>query len=278
MNISPVIYREFLKNALSEDIGKGDITTDSIFKKGTTINGRMIAKQDGVIAGVDVVLEIFYLIDPTAAVQVLVKDGDKVAKGDVIIRVSGEALSILKAERTALNFLQRMSGIATKTARCVELIKGTNCRVIDTRKTAPGLRMFDKYAVLAGGGFNHRFNLSDGVLIKDNHIAASGGIKKAVELARNNAPHTLKIEVEVENETQLEEALEAGADIIMLDNMSAEMMKKCVEITAGRALLEASGNIDENNISETARTGVDFISMGSLTHSVKAFDISLKFS
>jgi nicotinate-nucleotide pyrophosphorylase (carboxylating) len=277
MNTSLICYEDILKNALLEDLGRGDVTTDSIITKGTLNDGRMIAKQDGVIAGIEVAREIFRMVDSSVIFKPLVKDGDTVSKGDVIVRISGEASSILKAERTALNFLQRMSGIATKTANCVKLVQNTGARVTDTRKTAPGLRIFDKIAVLAGGGANHRFNLADGILIKDNHIAASGGIKKAVEFARKNAPHMLRIEVEVENETQLREALDAGADVIMLDNMTPEMMKKCVEITAGRALLEASGNIDESNITEKAMTGIDLISMGSLTHSVKAFDISLKF-
>jgi nicotinate-nucleotide pyrophosphorylase (carboxylating) len=277
VNIDPICYTKILENALAEDLGRGDLTTDSTIPKGVQVKGRMISKQDGVIAGIEVAGEIFRIVDPSVKFQSLVKDGERISKGDIIVSIEGEASSILKAERTALNFLQRMSGIATKTARCVELIKGTKAKVVDTRKTAPGLRIFDKFSVLAGGGANHRFNLSDGILIKDNHIAAAGGIRQAVEAARRNAPHTLKIEVEVENEAQLTEALEVKADVIMLDNMPPDLMKRCVEITAGKALLEASGNIDESNITDAARTGVDFISLGSLTHSVRAFDISLRF-
>lgn len=268
---------DLIEKALKEDVGTGDITTLSTIPADKTITGRFIAKETGILCGVDVVRAVFAFVDPSIVLEFANKDGDKIVKGDVIATVSGLARSILTGERLALNLLQHMSGVATRTFEAVEKVKGTNARIADTRKTTPGLRVLEKYAVKCGGGSNHRFNLADGVLIKDNHIEAAGGITAAVEMARRNIPHTLKIEVEIETFEQLEEALAAGADIIMLDNMSNEDMKKAVEIVAGRAITEASGNMGEKDLRAVAETGVDLISIGALTHSVKALDISLKF-
>ena len=268
---------DLIEKALKEDVGTGDITTLSTIPADKSMTGRFIAKETGILCGVDVVRAVFAFVDPSIVLEFANKDGDKIVKGDVIATVSGLARSILTGERLALNLLQHMSGVATRTFEAVEKVKGTNARIADTRKTTPGLRVLEKYAVKCGGGSNHRFNLADGVLIKDNHIEAAGGITAAVEMARRNIPHTLKIEVEIETFEQLEEALAAGADIIMLDNMSNEDMKKAVEIVAGRAITEASGNMGEKDLRAVAETGVDLISIGALTHSVKALDISLKF-
>lgn len=264
--------------ALNEDIGTGDITTLSTIPADKIANGRFIAKEDMVICGIDLADYIFAKVDKTIEFKANFKDGDKVSKGDVIATVCGNAQNVLTGERTALNFMQRLTGIASRTALAVAEVEGTNAKVTDTRKTTPGMRVLEKYAVRMGGGTNHRFNLADGVLIKDNHIAVSGGIKNAVRNARNTIPHTLKIEVEVETKEQLHDALEAGADIIMLDNMSNEMMAECVKIVDGRALVEASGNMGEKSLREVAATGVDIISIGALTHTVRAADISLKFT
>ncbi len=264
--------------AMNEDIGTGDITTLSTIPADKNAFGRFIAKEDMIICGIDLAKYVFSKVDTSIEFTANFKDGDKVVKGDVIATVSGNAQNVLTGERTALNFMQRLTGIATRTACAVAEVKGTNAKIADTRKTTPGMRVLEKYAVRAGGGTNHRFNLADGVLIKDNHIAVSGGITAAIKNARNNIPHTLKIEVEVETIEQLNEALEAGADIIMLDNMTNEMMSECVKITNGRALLEASGNMGEKSLHEVAATGVDIISIGALTHSVRAADISLKFT
>lgn len=277
MDIQNFYLNEIIKNALMEDLGRGDITTDSILNGDQWARGFFLAKQEGVIAGLPVVQRVFSMLDERISIVPEVREGDRVKKGQVIAGVEGPAAPILKGERTALNFLQRMSGIATRTRRCVDIVAGFNVRIVDTRKTAPGLRILDKYAVLVGGGYNHRFNLSDGVLIKDNHIKAAGGISKAVSKVRERLPHTMKIEVEVETLEQLAEALEAGADIVLLDNMSLEKMKKAVQMAKGKVLLEASGNVTEETLKDIAETGVDIISMGSLTHSVKAMDISLRF-
>lgn len=268
---------DLIEKSLREDVGTGDITTLSTIPADKTITGRFIAKENGILCGVDVVRAVFAFVDPTIVLEFANKDGDSIVKGDVIATVSGLARSILTGERLALNLLQHMSGVATRTNEAVQKVAGTKARIADTRKTTPGLRVLEKYAVKCGGGSNHRFNLADGVLIKDNHIEAAGGITAAVEMARRNIPHTLKIEVEIETFEQLEEALAAGADIIMLDNMSNEDMKKAVEIVAGRAITEASGNMGEKDLRAVAETGVDLISIGALTHSVKALDISLKF-
>ena len=263
--------------ALNEDIGTGDITTLSTIPADKTALGRFVAKEDMIICGIDLAAHIFARVDLSIELKANFKDGDAVKKGDVIATVSGNAQNVLTGERTALNFMQRLTGIATRTHASVAEVAGTNAKITDTRKTTPGLRVLEKYAVRVGGGTNHRFNLADGVLIKDNHIAVSGGIKNAVKNARAVIPHTLKIEVEVETKEQLAEALDAGADIIMLDNMSNDLMRECVGIVAGRALVEASGNMGEKSLREVAETGVDIISIGALTHTVKAADISLKF-
>lgn len=263
--------------ALNEDIGTGDITTLSTIPEDKTATGRFVAKEDMIICGIDLAAHIFARVDPSIELKANFKDGDAVKKGDVIATVSGNARNVLTGERTALNFMQRLTGIATRTHASVAEVAGTNAKITDTRKTTPGLRVLEKYAVRVGGGTNHRFNLADGVLIKDNHIAVSGGIQNAVKNARAVIPHTLKIEVEVETKEQLAEALDAGADIIMLDNMSYDLMRECVGLVAGRALVEASGNMGEKNLREVAETGVDIISIGALTHTVKAADISLKF-
>ena len=263
--------------ALNEDIGTGDITTLSTIPADKTATGRFVAKEDMIICGIDLAAHIFGRVDPSIKLKANFKDGDAVKKGDVIAVVSGNAQNVLTGERTALNFMQRLTGIATRTHASVAEVAGTNAKITDTRKTTPGLRVLEKYAVRIGGGTNHRFNLADGVLIKDNHIAVSGGIQNAVKNARAVIPHTLKIEVEVETKQQLAEALDAGADIIMLDNMSNDLMRECVGIVAGRALVEASGNMGEKSLREVAETGVDIISVGALTHTVKAADISLKF-
>lgn len=263
--------------ALNEDIGTGDITTLSTIPADKTATGRFVAKEDMIICGIDLAAHIFARVDPSIELKANFKDGDAVKKGDVIATVSGNAQNVLTGERTALNFMQRLTGIATRTHASVAEVAGTNAIITDTRKTTPGLRVLEKYAVRVGGGTNHRFNLADGVLIKDNHIAVSGGIQNAVKNARAVIPHTLKIEVEVETKEQLAEALDAGADIIMLDNMSYDLMRECVGLVAGRALVEASGNMGEKNLREVAETGVDIISIGALTHTVKAADISLKF-
>ena len=280
-HISAFEVERILKSALAEDVGSGDVTSLSTVPPGRTISGRYIAKEDGVLCGLEVVARAFALLDASIAFTALAADGDRVRKGDVIATVSGDARAILAGERVGLNLLQHMSGVATQTARAVAAVAGTGAKIVDTRKTTPGLRVLDKYAVRMGGGGNHRFNLADGVLIKDNHIVAASGIAAAVAAARARAPHSLKIEVEVETLEQLREALEAGADIIMLDNMPTEMMREAVRLVAGRALTEASGNMGDKTDAElraVAETGVELISIGALTHSVRALDISLKFS
>lgn len=271
------IVDDIIMRALKEDMPMGDLTTDSIIPSDAICSASLIAKEKGVIAGLDVFERVFTLLDPKIYIERYVNEGEKVEAKTLIMRLSGNARAMLKAERTALNLLQRMSGIATATNRFAEILKGTKTKIVDTRKTAPGLRYLDKYAVRAGGGTNHRFCLSDGVLIKDNHIKAAGSITAAVERARAAIPHTIKIEVETESLEQVKEALEAGADIIMLDNMTPEAMKEAVDYINGRALTEASGNVTVEKAEIIAKTGVDLVSSGSLTHSVKAMDISLRF-
>ena len=267
-----------IQNALNEDIGYGDITTESCVPEGARIHGIFLAKESGVVCGLQVLQRVFHLIDADTKVSFRIKEGHPVKKGDIIADIEGPARAVLTGERTALNLLQHMSGIATSTARAVAAVSGTKTRITDTRKTIPGLRGLEKYAVRMGGGSNHRIGLSDGILIKDNHIVASGGIGAAVSFVRANAPHTLKIEVEVSNLAELDEALAAHADIIMLDNMTTEQMKQAVTRINGRALTEASGNMGDRDLREVAETGVDLISIGALTHTVRAMDISLKFS
>lgn len=276
MKISDIALNEIILNALREDIGSGDITTN-LTVEDTMARGRFIAKEDGIICGLEACGRVFKILDESVNFVAHKKDGEAVANGEAFAEISGKAASLLTGERTAINLLQRMSGIATKTAAAVAQVAGTKAKIADTRKTTPGMRVLEKYAVLSGGGTNHRFNLSDGILIKDNHIAAAGGIYPAVSRAKANAPHTLKIEVECGSIAEVEEALAAGADIIMLDNMPVAEMKKAAEFIGGRALVEASGNMGEKDLLEVARTGVDIISVGALTHSVKSMDISLKF-
>ncbi|MBP1761754.1 MAG: nicotinate-nucleotide pyrophosphorylase (carboxylating) [Firmicutes bacterium] len=265
---------DLIRRSLEEDIGYGDITTMSVVPAEQNSEGLFIAKAEGVIAGLEVAGTVFARLDPEAVFTKLIEEGDLVTTGTVIARIRGKSRALLTGERTALNFLQRLSGIATQTHQLTGMIKDYSAQLLDTRKTTPGLRVLEKYAVTVGGGRNHRFGLYDGVMIKDNHIIAAGGIKQAVAMARGKVPHTLKIEVEVENLDQLQEALEAGTDIIMLDNMAPAVMREAVAVVAGRALLEASGGIKAANLIEIAQTGVDFISMGALTHSASSLDIS----
>lgn len=267
-----------LTAALQEDVGTGDITTESCIPPEAVSRGRFLAKEDLVLCGLNVAKRVFALTDPTLNFTSLRRDGELVKKGEYFAEVSGCSRSILTGERVALNLMQRMSGIATRTAQAVSAVAGTKTRIVDTRKSTPGLRVLEKYAVRVGGGSNHRFNLSDGVLIKDNHISAAGGIREAIAAVRQNAPHTLRIEVETETLEQVDEAIGSGADIIMLDNMDNETMRIAVQRIAGRALTEASGNMGERDLRAVAETGVDFISVGALTHSVRSSDISLKFN
>ncbi len=267
-----------IDRALEEDVGTGDITTLTTISEDACAHGRYIAKEDGILCGIDIAKRVYEKLDSGVEFIAHKKDGDEIKVGDIIAEVKGNAITLLTGERIGLNLMQRLSGTATRTRECVKKIEGTNAVIADTRKTTPGLRVLEKYAVRVGGGSNHRFNLADGILIKDNHIVAAGGITNAVARARKNAPHTLKIEVEIENFDQLREALEAGADIIMLDNMSCEDMKEAVRIVGGRAKTEASGNMGDKDLYEVACTGVDIISIGALTHSVRSLDISLKFT
>ncbi len=275
MNWQNPFIVDLIKRALEEDIWTGDITTEAVIPAGRQAVGQVLTKVDGVIAGLPLLKQVFLQLDPTLEVDLLVDDGFVATAGTVLANISGSARSILQGERVALNFLQRLSGIATRTSRLAESIKFYQGRIVDTRKTTPGLRLLEKYAVRMGGGYNHRFGLYDAVLIKDNHIAVAGSIKEAVAAVRRRVGHTTKIEVEVESLEQLSEALESRADIIMLDNMSLDMMKEAVKLAQGKAILEASGGITEENILEVAKTGIDYISIGAITHSIKALDISL---
>lgn len=268
---------EIILNALNEDMPMGDITTDNIIDPASVSRARFIAKQEGVIACVEVAKRVFQLLDLNVTFFTELPDGTKVSKGDIILEFEGNTAALLKAERTALNLIQRMSGVATRTNGLCRIIEDLPAKIVDTRKTTPGLRYLEKYAVRVGGGQNHRYCLSDGVLIKDNHIKAAGGILNAVSRVRKNIPHTIKIEVETENFDMVREALEAGADIIMLDNMSVADMAEAVKIIDGRALVEASGDMDEAKVRAVAETGVDIISVGKITHSVTALDISMRF-
>jgi len=272
-----------IRHALAEDGAEADITTLCTVPAEQQAQASIIARQAGVIAGLTVAAATFRELDPEVSFEPLVEDGAAVQVGQVVARVSGPARSLLSAERVALNFLGHLSAIATVTARCVQALEGTKARILDTRKTTPGLRSLEKEAVRLGGGHNHRFNLSDGVLIKDNHIKAAGGIVQAIVLARRTAPHLLKIEVECETLAQVQEAVEAGADVILLDNMPIEPMRSAVELVhrnAPKVLIEASGNIGTNTakLAAVAATGVDFISLGAITHSAPNFDVSLEFA
>ncbi len=267
---------KYIRLALEEDITSGDISTDAViteYKKGTV---SLICKQSGVICGLSVFERVFKILDEKVEVEFFAKDGDRVEKGRHIAEVTGDIRALLSGERTALNFLQRMSGIATYTAEVAALLKGSKTKLLDTRKTTPNMRIFEKYAVKCGGGNNHRYNLSDGVMLKDNHIGAAGGIKQAVAAAKAHCSFVHKIEVEVESLEMCAEAVEAGADIIMLDNMSVADMKKAVALIDGRALTECSGNVTRENIKNITDAGVDFVSSGALTHSAPILDLSLK--
>jgi nicotinate-nucleotide pyrophosphorylase (carboxylating) len=262
--------------ALQEDITSEDITTNSVMREYQLGEVELICKEDGVIAGLDVFKRVFELLDEKTEATFTCADGDAVKKGQKLGVVRGDIRVLLSGERTALNYLQRMSGIATYTRKIADLLKGTKTKLLDTRKTTPGMRIFEKYAVKVGGGYNHRYNLSDGILLKDNHIGAAGGVKEAVMMAKEYAPFVRKIEIEVENLDMLKEALEAGADIIMLDNMSIEDMKEAVKLTAGKAETECSGNVTKENVAKLVDIGVNYISSGALTHSAPILDLSLK--
>ncbi len=276
MKLTNAYIDNIINTALAEDINYIDVTTDNLLSPEHKSSAYYIAKDSGVLCGIDIAKRVFELVGGNIEFETLIHDGEKVKKGDIIAKMNGSTVTLLKGERTALNILQHLSGIATATNKCAELVKGTNASVTDTRKTLPGLRAMQKYAVTVGGGKNHRYNLSDGAMLKDNHIDAYGGITQAVTALRKKIGHMVKIEVEVRNLDELREALEVGCEVIMLDNMNCDEMKKAVEINNGRALLEASGNITLENIRSVAETGVDIISLGALTHSVKCFDISMR--
>ena len=262
--------------ALKEDISSEDVTTNSVMKEAVPGEVDLICKEGGIIAGLEIFSRVFTLLDTDTKVELFCKDGDEVKKDQKMGKVTGDIRVLLSGERVALNYLQRMSGIATYTHSVASLLEGTGITLLDTRKTTPNMRIFEKYAVRVGGGQNHRYNLSDGVLLKDNHIGAAGSVTNAVKMAQEYAPFVRKIEVEVETLAQVKEAVEAGADIIMLDNMTPEMMKEAVELIAGRAQTECSGNITKENIAKILETGVDFVSSGALTHSAPILDISMK--
>lgn len=271
LNADPLIL-----SALQEDITSEDITTNSVMPHYQLGEVELICKEDGVIAGLDVFKRVFTLLDESTEVTFTCKDGDRVRKSERLGVVRGDIRVLLSGERTALNFLQRMSGIATYTRKIADLLEGTKTKLLDTRKTTPNMRVFEKYAVKVGGGYNHRYNLSDGILLKDNHIGAAGGVKEAVQMAKEYAPFVRKIEIEVEDLDMLREALEAGADIIMLDNMSVEDMREAVKLCAGKAETECSGNVTKENVAKLVDIGVDYISSGALTHSSPILDLSLK--
>ena len=267
---------KLIRMALQEDITSEDVSTNAVMRSAVKGTVDLIAKEDGIIAGLDVYARVFQILDEKTEISFNFKDGEAVKKGDLLGTVTGDIRVLLSGERVALNYLQRMSGIATYTKQVSKLLEGSKVTLLDTRKTTPNMRIFEKYAVRVGGGYNHRYNLSDGVLLKDNHIGAAGSVAKAVEMAKEYAPFVRKIEIEVETMEQVKEAVEAGADIIMLDNMTPEMMKEAVELIAGRAQTECSGNITKENIAKILETGVDFVSSGALTHSAPILDISMK--
>jgi nicotinate-nucleotide pyrophosphorylase (carboxylating) len=268
--------RKIVEEALKEDIGFGDITTESTIPEDMISRAVIIAKEEGILAGLPVAEEVFKLLDSKIEFKEFKKDGDEIKKGDVILEIKGKTKTILMGERTALNFLQRLSGIATYTKKCVDVVKPYGVKILDTRKTTPTLRIFEKYAVKIGGGENHRFGLYDMVLIKDNHIRAVGGIKEAIERVRERVSHVYKIEVEVTNLEELKEALESKADIVLLDNMDYDTLKEAVSIAKGKVMIEVSGNISLEDLEKIARLGVNFISIGKLTHSYKSLDLSLE--
>ena len=267
---------QLIRMALEEDITSEDITTNSVMREKQRGEVQLLCKETGIIAGIWVFERVFTLLDENTETEFYVKDGDKVEKGQLLGIVRGDIRVLLSGERTALNYLQRMSGIATYTRQIADLLKGSKTKLLDTRKTTPNMRIFEKYAVKTGGGYNHRYNLSDGVLLKDNHIGAAGGVARAVQMAREYAPFVRKIEVEVENLDMVREAVEAGADIIMLDNMSTDEMRQAIDIIGGRAQTECSGNVTKENIGRLTELGVDYISSGALTHSASILDISMK--
>ena len=267
---------QLIRMALQEDITSEDVSTNAVMPTATKGTVDLIAKENGVIAGLDIYARVFTILDEKTEIDFHCKDGDEVKKGDLMATVTGDIRVLLSGERVALNYLQRMSGIATYTRQVAKLLEGSNVTLLDTRKTTPNCRVFEKYAVRVGGGCNHRYNLSDGVLLKDNHIGAAGSVTKAVQMAKAYAPFVRKIEIEVETLEQVKEAVEAGADIIMLDNMTPEVMKQAVELINGRAQTECSGNITKENIQKIREIGVDFVSSGALTHSAPILDISMK--
>jgi nicotinate-nucleotide pyrophosphorylase (carboxylating) len=273
--MNPLLVRQFLQQALIEDIGSRDITSELIFKSDTQIKARLLAKKEGRIAGLPVAKEAFRLIDPNIQFESYIQDGADIQKGDTLAYITGGARSILSVERVALNLIQRMSGIATAARDICHIVADLDVSITDTRKTVPGLRLFDKYAVAVGGGINHRFGLYDAVMIKDNHIAAAGSLAAAVQKIKSGVGHLVKIEVEADTLEQVREAMDTGVDVILFDNMTPSMIKEAVKIVAGQAITEASGGITADNVREYAETGINLISIGWLTHSVKALDISL---
>ncbi len=280
MELTREHYDQLIEQALDEDLGKGDVTSDALIESSQRGSASIRAKANGILAGAEVVKQVFLKVDPGLKVNILIQDGSDLKPGDAIARIEGKIASILKAERTALNFLQHLCGIATETARYVEMTRGLPAKIVDTRKTIPGLRMLEKYAVTMGGGKNHRMHLGDAILIKDNHLKALSrhrlSIKEIIAQARSKNPARLKIEVEVQSPEEAVEAAEAKADIIMLDNMSLEDMEKTVKLINGRSIVEASGGVNLDNVRAIAETGVDIISVGALTHSPKALDINMK--
>lgn len=267
---------QLIRMALQEDITSEDVSTNAVMPAASKGTVDLIAKEDGIIAGLDVYARVFTILDENTEIEFFCKDGEEIHKGQLMAKVTGDIRVLLSGERVALNYLQRMSGIATYTRQVAKLLEGSKVTLLDTRKTTPNCRVFEKYAVRVGGGCNHRYNLSDGVLLKDNHIGAAGSVTKAIQMAKAYAPFVRKIEIEVESLEQVKEAVEAGADIIMLDNMTPEMMKQAVEFIDGRAQTECSGNITKENIQKIFETGVDFVSSGALTHSAPILDISMK--
>ena len=267
---------QLIRMALQEDITSEDVSTNAVMPTATRGTVDLIAKEDGVVAGLEIYARVFKILDEKTEIELHCKDGDEVKKGELMATVTGDIRVLLSGERVALNYLQRMSGIATYTRQVAKLLEGSNVTLLDTRKTTPNCRVFEKYAVRVGGGHNHRYNLSDGVLLKDNHIGAAGSVAKAVRMAKAYAPFVRKIEIEVETLDQVKEAVEAGADIIMLDNMTPEVMKQAVELIDGRAQTECSGNITKENIQKIREIGVDFVSSGALTHSAPILDIYMK--
>jgi len=276
--MNPFVLDPILRRALEEDIGTGDVTTQATIRHGTQASAELVAKEDFILSGIDVARRVFHLLSADTAFEKLIEDGQAVKRGDVLAWIKGDAAVLLQGERVALNLLQRMCGVATLTAEFVKEVEGTGAIIVDTRKTTPGLRVLEKYSVRMGGGGNHRMALYDAVLIKENHVAAAGGITAAVSRARQSVPHTQKVEVEVRDQAEVAEALDAGADILLLDNMSPEQLIAAVDMIDGRALTEASGGVNLETVREIAETGVRLISVGALTHSYRAVDISMLFT